>query len=555
MHNHLIPVLVLLVLPALYLAHRLRLTEHPRVRWLGGGALAAAVLASAPWEGVDFLYVKRINLFICLGVVLLLLGRRYGAAGLGRRGRFLTVLTLTAAFTVTVYTNFFAFHGLRTFIHLHDAAHYYLGSKYYAEAGYADLYTAMLRAEAELYDNRFKTVTARDLHTYEEVHIRALLQASEPVKAAFAGRWDEFKDDVAFFREALGEHYPAVLKDHGFNATPAWALIGGALSRRVPAGSRRGILLLCLLDVGLLVAVFAAVGWAFGRVALLLALIHFCVIFGANFGWTGGAFLRYLWFFGVVVGVCCLKKRRDASAGALLAFATLMRIFPVVFAVPIVLKGLALAWRHRTLPRRQAVFLGSFLATAAVLFALTGLLPRGYGHWGEFREQMELHVANISPNVVGLTEVLAYRGGDEQVSRDEFLALKARRQRIHTAQLLFVFLPALAAAAWLARRRTDVGAVTLALPLLLLSVSLGAYYQVFLVLLVLWQRDSPHNLALIFAVEAASHGLMLFEDREALLFIYRSVLLLVLYLGLFSRPGIPRDGLSVGESSAAPGRD
>jgi hypothetical protein len=32
----------------------------------------------------------------------------------------------------------------------HDAALYYLGSKYFRELGYGHLYTAMLRAEAEV---------------------------------------------------------------------------------------------------------------------------------------------------------------------------------------------------------------------------------------------------------------------------------------------------------------------------------------------------------------------------------------------------------------------
>ena len=253
MNNYLVPVLVLLVFPALYLAWRLRLTRHRAVRWLGGGALAAAVVASLPWEGVDFLYLKRLDLFLCLGLALVFLGRHLGIGGLRRRRRFLAVLALAAVFAVTVYYNFFSFHGGRTFIHLHDVAHYYLGSKYLAEAGYGDLYTAMLRAEAELYDDHFKTVTARDLATYEEVHIRTLLQASGPVKAAFSDeRWEDFKRDVAFFRDKLDQQYAAVLMDHGFNPTPVWAMIGGALARLVPPGSERGILALCLADVGLL---------------------------------------------------------------------------------------------------------------------------------------------------------------------------------------------------------------------------------------------------------------------------------------------------------------
>lgn len=535
MRNELVPVIVLLVFPALYLAWRLDLGKSRAVRWLGGAVLAAAVVLSVPFTGVDFLYLKRIDLFLAAGVALLLLGRHLGVGGLRRPRRFLVLLGVAAAFAVSVYTNFFSFHGARTFVHLHDVAHYYLGSKYYAEAGYSDLYVAMLRAEAETYDDHFKTLTARDLETYDEVDIVTLLRRSDPVKAAFTPeRWADFKKDVAYFRDALGDHYAAVLGDHGFNPTPVWALIGGALSRRVPAGSGRGILALALLDVVLLAGVFAAIGRTFGARTLLLSLLYFCVIFGTNFGWTGGAFLRHAWFFALVVGICCLAKKRDAAAGALVAVAAMLRIFPVFFALPVALKGASLALRRRALPRRQLLFLGSFAATAAVLFLATGLLPRGFRHWGEFRAQMELHVANISPNVVGLTDALAYRwGGEEKVTQEEFNALKARRQRIHAGQLLLIFVPVLVVAARIARTSTDLGAVALALPLLHTSLSLASYYQIFLVLLVLWQRSSLRNLALIFAVEAASYSLMLFEDREGILYIYRSVLLLFLYAALF----------------------
>lgn len=530
MPSPLVPVLVLLVLPALYLSHRLGRPKSRWLRWLGGAALAAAVVASLPYEGVDLVHLKRLTVLLCLAMALILTARHLGR--LSERS-FMGVLAVMATAAVAVYLNFFAFHGARTWVQLHDVAHYYLGSKYYAELGYHDLYTAMLRAEAELYDNHFKTVTARDLTTYEEVHIAQLLRRSDPVKAKFSDeRWQGFQRDVAYFREALGPHYAAVLVDHGFNPTPVWALIGGALSGLVPDGSGHGVFALALVDAALLTALFAAVGWAFGLRTLLLALTYFCVIFGANFSWTGGAFLRYLWLFGLGVGVCCLHRRRDAAAGALFALAALLRVFPAMFAVPIVLKGLAHLWRRRALPRRQAVFAGSFAATAVVLVAATGLLPRGFDHWREFRDQMERYVANISPNIVGLTEILAYQEGERMVTQEELDALKARRQRIHNWQLVLIFLPALVAAARLSRFMSDLGAVALALPLLLLSLNLGSYYQVFLVVLVLWQRSSPRNLALIFAVEAASYGLVLFEEREALTFLYRSALLLFLYAAL-----------------------
>ncbi len=76
----------------------------------------------------------------------------------------------------------------------------------------------------------------------------------------------------------------------------------------------------------------------------------------------------------------------------------------------------------------------------------------------------------------------------------------------------------------------------LALPLLVVGLSLASYYYVFLILLVLVYRNRPQALVLIFAIEVAAYCLMLFEDREGLLYVYRSVLILWLYLALWMEP-------------------
>ncbi len=542
MRNHLIPVLFLLVLPALFFARRWRWLENRWAKWLGAVALAATVVLSLPWQGVDFAVVKRVNLLIAAATALLLLLRHHRVPWARHGPRRRLLLAALAAIAIVNYFNYFAFHGhgQRAFVHLHDVAHYYLGSKYYAELGYTELYTAMLRAEAELYDDRFKAIEARDLATYERVHIRALLQRSESVKAAFsAPRWQDFRTDVAYFRDRLDRHYGKVLLDHGFNPTPVWALFGGALSNRVPAGSKTGILLLTLLDPLLLILAFAAIRLAFGLETTLLAVIHFCVVFGATFGWTGGAFARYLWFFATVAAFACLHRRRYASAGALLALATMLRVFPAFFIAPLVFKAAARLWRPPIGGPRLGVlhryrrFFIAFGATVALLFALTGLLPRGLGHWLEFRANMERHVANISPNVVGLTEALALRWGeDDQVTAEEFAAIKARRQDIYRLQLASIFLPLLLLTSRLACRRTDLGALALALPLLYAGLSLAAYYYAFLIVLLLVHRASPGRLALIFAAEAAPYVLMMFEDRDAVLFVYRGLLLALLYFAL-----------------------
>ena len=101
--------------------------------------------------------------------------------------------------------------------HLHDAAHYYLGAKYFDELGYENLYTAMLRAELETSPGTMSPREVRDLSNNELVPMRVLLLRSDAVKAAFTPeRWEDWKKDVAVFRDQLGPQFPSLYIDHGF---------------------------------------------------------------------------------------------------------------------------------------------------------------------------------------------------------------------------------------------------------------------------------------------------------------------------------------------------
>ena len=527
-----VPVLLLAVLPLACLAARAGLFRRAWVRYTFAAAAVMAVLATLPAAGMDFAHVKRMNMLVAAATALILALRHAGLAWTRERARYLQALGMLAALAVVAYSNFLTFHGVQTWVHYHDVAHYYLGGKYFPELGYGDLYTGMLRAEAEVYGNRFKTIEARDLHTGDIVHIRTLLQASEPVKAAFTPeRWADFRVDVAYFREALGPQYGALFQDHGFNPTPLWALVGGALANRVPAGSARGIFLLTLLDPLLLAVAFAAIYRAFGLETALLALIHYCVIFGAGFGWTGGAFLRFIWFLGVIAGFAALARGRHATAGALFAIATLLRIFPAFFVGALFLKAAGDAIMNGGLERAYKRFFLSFAAATVLLAGLT-LVIHGPDSWRDFGRNMSQHRTTVSPNIVGMTSLLAYQGHPGLVTQEEFRQIRERREGIYRAQLAIVFVLAVLACAALAPFLGDVAAAALGVPLLYFGLNLASYYYAFLVVLILAHRGHPRRLALVFAAEAVSHALLLFEEKEALLYVYRSLVLLYLFLAL-----------------------
>lgn len=535
MHHPFVPLLLLGFLPLAYLAHRLGVLSHPAMRWLLGGIGVAFLIVGAYAGGMDFAVLKRIKLGIAILMAAWLLWRHQAAPGEACFRSVPTWLPALALLAWVVYLNFFSFHGARTYVHVHDVAHYYLGSKYFTELGYGNLYIAMLRAEAERFDDHFKSIEARDLRTNALVHIRVLLARSGAVKARFTPeRWDDFQLDVAYFREAMGHQYGEILRDHGFNPTPFWVLIGGSLANLVPAGSAAGILRLCLLDLALLAVMFLGIGWAFGAEMALIAMIYFCVLFGAGFGWTGGAFLRHMWLVGLVAAVCCVRRGYHALAGGLLAWATLLRIFPVAFLYGLACKAVWDIAARRSLPRTALRMLASFVATSALLFAVTGLLPGRFANWQGFRINMERHLQHTAYNTIGLTEILAYRGPAKPTSADAVRADLARRSHLRTFQLAALLPLAAIGMALRSRRDHALGAIVMAAPLpLFVGVNLAAYYYAFLLVVLIVHGEDSRALALIFAAEALSYALLLFEDREVAVYFYRNLVVLYLLAALY----------------------
>lgn len=517
-------------------------------RWIRLGAAAAvlvALAAAVPHIGGERAGADRFRLILAAAVTVFLAVRHRRPRRI-RRSLSLALLGLAAAGSLAAYVNFFKFHGDGNSVHYHDVAHYYLGSKYFSELGYTGLYTAMLRAEAEAFDNHFATREARDLTTNRIVDIVPLLQGSEPVKAAFSpARWEAFKKDVAFFRTTMQGRYPAVLLDHGYNPTPFWTLVGGRIAGLVPAGSGTGIFLLTLIDPVLLALMFAAVAWAFGAEAMLLAVIFFCTCFAAGYSWQGGAFLRFPWLFGVVTGTCLLRRSRPAAGGVLWAGAMLLRVFPAVFLAGPVIGAAARRLTGRPVERERARFLRAAAGTGAVLFLLTGTLAGGFKPWGDFRRNTAKYQETLASNVVGLTSVLAFTGPERMVDAQEAVRLNHRRNVINAVQLATVFLAVLVLFARASRGLSLLESLAMGTVLLFTGLGLAAYYYLFLILLVLVHRDRDDVLALVFGGEAVIRGIAAFETSQGVEAFYRSLLILILLAAVYGRALVRGPGKTV----------
>ena len=314
--------------------------------------------------------------------------------------------------------------GRWTFAHYLDLRQYYPTAKYFRELGYADIYDADLaayRQDEPRLAATLDSVDVRDLRTLDTGPARdRRAQSAEVVKRFSPERWDAYRRDAAWFRHAMGDFtYRSSLIDYGGNATPFWMAIAHLLFSAIPPGDA-AFTWLGMIDLVLLGLMFAAIGRTFGARPMLVCMLVFgandFVMYGTN--WSG-ATLRHDWLAFLGFGACLLKRERYVGAGALLAFAALIRAFPALalfgVGIPAALRVIAHVWRARDWrelgPAVRAeqpvlrVALGAGLAVAfGLAFAQIALGQEAWRDW--FGKVAELESAP-HPACVALRNLLA----------------------------------------------------------------------------------------------------------------------------------------------------
>jgi hypothetical protein len=347
------------------------------------------------------------------------------------------IFAAVAAVSVGTYFNFGAFH-FGSFIHNWDTFHYYVGAKYFRELSYDRLYDCATVAEATREAGepmaRYAARNAqaakrkiRNLRTNQLESTSQLLAHPEVCTARFTPeRWNAFRHDVAWFRERESPgRWNELLGDHGFNATPVWSFAGSLLANLGPASDRQ-ILLLCLIDPLFFAGMVALLFWGFGSAGAAVALLVLATDFPARFFWTGGAFLRWDWLFFTVAAVVCLRRERPFLGGAALAYAALLRIFPVFLAAgPLAILGVELFRELRSTPgpfasRLRAAFAsatarpalrffaGALVATV-VLVPLSLVVNGGPQSYRSFLANTVKHQHTPLTNHMGLRTVVSFR--------------------------------------------------------------------------------------------------------------------------------------------------
>ncbi len=489
------------------------------------------------------------------------------------RDRLLATLGILAALT---YVNFGAFH-FGSFIHTHEWVHYYLGSKYFPELGYDRLYDCLSTADAEAgFRRRVERRPTTDLRTNVLQPSADILAHPERCQRHFtAPRWQAFRADVAFFRDRMnGRSWDAIQLDHGYNATPVWNALGAFLSNLSPASNTQ-LYALALLDPLYLAATFAVVWWAFGWRVLAVAALVFATSFPSRFYWTGGSFLRWDWLFYTVASICCLRRDRPLLAGAALAYAAGLRVFPVfLFAGP----ALALGWhlhQHRRLHPRLARFFAAAALTGALLFAVSLPASGGIAAYRAFAQNTRKHQDTPLVNNMGLRMVLTWRPAEVGRHLNDARLIdpwspwkQARLRAWHQVRpLALVLALALLAVVAIAARRADPWvALALGLAVVPAAVELTSYYYAFIIgLALLVEQREPVGRWLLFLTAftqfvawAPLRGMSHWTDEQYTLMSAATVATFTALVWIFGRPHDPTEVSSEGpwaeSSSPATGR-
>jgi hypothetical protein len=350
--------------------------------------------------------------------------------------------------------------GRLSIVHTWDMRNYFPTAKYFDELRFDGVYLASLAAYVDIVGNgdpaSVKDAQLRDLTDYHMMNGVEAAPQLPGIRARFSPeRWEEFKKDSKYFIDTMGRRdYLGSMQDHGGNATPVWLLSAWLIYRNLPANEWT-LGAAGFIDPVLLLIFFVILTRTFGWRVMLYTVILFGATdfyqFGSN---LAGSTLRQDWLVALGLGACALKKDRPFLGGVLLAYGGLIRAFPALAAlfllVPLAV-FIADCWvQHRRLPNlrefqtAQGRTLRGVAGAAVAVIGLVVLTSGVFGlkaGWGTWIAKIEMHAVGPSTNNVGLRNLLAYRPSDSirSLSRRQSDVAWDRRQVSNFNQLRPVF--------------------------------------------------------------------------------------------------------------------
>jgi hypothetical protein len=443
---------------------------------------------------------------------------------------FDTGLAMIGLFSFFAWWNLGHYH-FDHYIHIWEHYHYIMGAKYGPELRYARLYQCT--AVADIQDGLTSRVKARKMRRIERDNELGtsdeIIAHPELCTSHFKDpkRWEQFHADTRFFRSRFSlERWDESQNDHGYNATPVWAIIARYITDHVEL-TWDNIVKLGIIDSVYLVVMWLVVLWAFGWRAAAVAAVYWGLNFPARFYWNGGSFLRYDWQLWMIVGICFLRKQKHFWGGVALTYGALLRVFPGFVVAALVLKALAAMVRERRifLSREHVRFAAGCIATLALLIPISSWATNGLDAWGEFAQNSKKHLATALTNNMGLKTVMGYDFGTRAINmrndklEDPFREWKDARHHFYNTRAPFYYLLIALFCVMLARagdrEKDDWVAACLGAGLIVMAAELTCYYYGFLMTYgLLWERRKLPGIlsSLLAAFTCFVYGLMSWND-------------------------------------------
>lgn len=287
------------------------------------------------------------------------------------------------------------------FVNAPDVYQSYIGAKYSPEHRYTDLYRATVLAQLDNGEH-IPPYKIRNLDTHTSEALAEVKEHRDRVRAHFSDeRWAALRADVGMFRSMVPRStWSEMVNGTGHDATPVWNLVGRTVAEAVPLESPAGVHLLTAIDLALLCALGVGVGATLGWEAALLLLAFVGLNVFGSFTHIKGAFLRLDWMVAGVGAVLALRAQRGALAGVLVAWAAMVRVFPLFLVL-----GPALLLAEQLIRRRPSRvlvrFFVGFAAAVLALFALT-CATEGLELWSAFVHTTRGHSGDLASDRVGL---------------------------------------------------------------------------------------------------------------------------------------------------------
>ncbi len=361
-------------------------------------------------EGMSRADSEQIKIFLCLAAAVLAISWKHLPALPAKQ--FLRVLSLLALVNYGRFGTKVPFDRVDTY----DLLHYYVNAKYFDELGYYDLYPAILLVDQENggphFEEQGDLYMAQDAsgHTIRPVR-HGTARGAEVKETQFdAESWDNFTHDVLYLqRDRAGltkETWRQMIQDHGYNGTPTWTWMARPLTW-VPVEYVKWI---GWIDVGLLAGAIGLAGVAFGADTAWWVLLWFAVSYSLRWPTVSWAMLRYDYVAALLAATALVRLGRHRLAGALIGYAAMVRLFPVVWLWGPFSKGVSGLTQGVVSRPLLGLALGAVLAVGAL--EMGTLLMLGVEPQRVHLENMEDHnrADQLSSRRIGLALGLAYDG-------------------------------------------------------------------------------------------------------------------------------------------------